>query len=94
LLSAELTWHHAARWKQAIAWAVIGLQALVVLSMRFHYVTDVVTGFLAAIVATQAAALIGEWLDARYSPWALRESGPTARVEKPPIAIGAARGKE
>lgn len=69
LLAAELTAHRAARWKQAIAWAVVGLQAFVVLSMRFHYVTDVVTGFLAAIAATQIANAIGGRLDARYAPW-------------------------
>ncbi len=72
LLAVELTCHHAARWKQVIAWIVIGVQALVVLSMRFHYVTDVVTGFLAAIVATQAAGTVGDWVDARYSPWSSR----------------------
>jgi len=94
LLAAELTYRHAARWKQAIAWVVIGLQAMVVLSMRFHYVTDVVTGFLAAIVAMQAADTIGEWLDARYSPWSLRESHPAGRIGKPPIAIVAARDQE
>jgi hypothetical protein len=89
LLAAELTCHHAARWKQAIAWVVIGLQAVVVLSMRFHYVTDVITGFFAAIVATQAAAAIGEWLDTRYAPWSLQE-----RLGKPRIAVIAAREKE
>jgi hypothetical protein len=69
LLAAELSVHRAAPWKQAIAWSVIGVQAFVILSMRFHYVTDVVTGFLAAIAATQIADKIGGWLDRRYAPW-------------------------
>ena len=51
LLAAELTAQRAARWKQAVAWTVTAIQAFVILSMRFHYVTDVVTGFLAAIAA-------------------------------------------
>ena len=74
LLAAELTAHRAARWKQAVAWGVIVLQAFVVLSMRFHYVTDVVTGFLAAIVATQIASKIGDWLDRHYAPWSRHEN--------------------
>jgi hypothetical protein len=74
LLAAELTAHRAARWKQALAWAVIGLQAFVILSMRFHYITDVVTGFLAALAATRVADKIGCWLDRRYAPWSHREN--------------------
>ncbi|HEY2015604.1 MAG TPA: phosphatase PAP2-related protein [Bryobacteraceae bacterium] len=78
LLAAELTAHRAARWKQAIAWAVIGIQALVILSMRFHYVTDVVTGFLAALAATQIAGRVGYWLDERYAPWSRHENSRVA----------------
>ena len=78
LLAAELTAHRAARWKQGVAWVVIGLQALVILSMRFHYVTDVVTGFLAAIAATQMANKIGAWVDKRYAPWSRHENSRVA----------------
>lgn len=74
LLAAELTAHGAARSKQAIAWAVTGIQAFVILSMRFHYVTDVVTGFLAAIAATLVASKIGGWIDQRFAPWSRHEN--------------------
>ena len=47
---------------------MIGAQALVILSMRFHYVTDVVAGFLAGIVATQFAGAIGRRIDKRFTP--------------------------
>ena len=78
LLASELTAHRAARWKQVVAWAVLVLQAFVILSMRFHYVTDVVTGFLAALAATQIARKIGGWLDQRYSPWSRHENSRVA----------------
>lgn len=72
LLAAELTIQEGARWKRIVAWAMIPAQALVILSMRFHYITDVVAGFLAAIVATLAGKSIGTWLDrkviARWAP--------------------------
>jgi hypothetical protein len=73
LLAAELTAHRAVRWKQALAWTVIALQAFVILSMRFHYITDVVAGFLAAIAATLIADKVGDWLDKRYAPWSRQE---------------------
>jgi hypothetical protein len=82
LLAAELTAHRAARWKQAVAWAVIGLQALIILSMRFHYVTDVVTGFLAALAATQIAGKVGDWLDQRYAPWSRQENSRVAAGDR------------
>ena len=78
LLAAELTAHRAARWKQAIAWAIIVVQGFVILSMRFHYVTDVVTGFLAALAATQVAGKIGDWVDERFAPWSRHESSRVA----------------
>src|SRR5215213_7000882 len=46
LLATELTAQRAPRWKQTVAWAVVCAQAVIILSMRFHYVTDVVAGFL------------------------------------------------
>ena len=69
LLATEVTAQGAPRWKQLTAWLVTAVQATVILSMRFHYVTDVVAGLLAAIVATQLAGVVGGWIDRRYSPW-------------------------
>lgn len=69
LFAAELTVQRAARWKQALAWGMIGAQALVILSMRFHYITDVVAGFLAAIVATLIGNAVGGRLDKRAATW-------------------------
>ena len=82
LLAAELSAHRAARWKQVIAWAVIGVQAFIILSMRFHYVTDVVTGFLAAIAATRIAGTVGASLDEHYSPWSRYENSRAAAGER------------
>jgi hypothetical protein len=69
LLATELTAQRATRAKQAIAWSVALLQALVIISMRFHYVTDVAAGCLAAVAATQLAEASGRLLDARFAPW-------------------------
>jgi PAP2 superfamily C-terminal len=69
LLAAELTAQRAPRLKQAVAWGIAFAQALVILSMRFHYFTDVVAGCLAAVAATQLAEACGRWLDARFAPW-------------------------
>ena len=75
LLATELTAQRAPRWKQTTAWLVTAAQAIVILSMRFHYVTDVVAGLLAAVVATQLASVVGRWLDERYAPWSGRAGG-------------------
>jgi len=69
LLATELTAQRAPRWKQTVAWAVTCAQAVIILSMRFHYVTDVVAGFLAAVTATQLAGALGRRLDERFAPW-------------------------
>jgi len=69
LLATELTAQGAPRWKRLTAWVVVAVQALIILSMRFHYVTDVVAGLLAAVVATQLAGALARWLDERYAPW-------------------------
>jgi hypothetical protein len=69
LLATELTAQGAARTKQALAWGVALLQALIILTMRFHYVTDVVAGCLAAVAATQLADVCGRRLDASLAPW-------------------------
>lgn len=71
LVAAELTAQRAAWPKQAIAWSVALLQALVILAMRFHYVTDVAAGLLAAVVAMRLAEALGRRLDARFAPWRL-----------------------
>lgn len=81
LVATELTAQGASRWKQIMAWVVAALQALVILSMRFHYVTDVVTGCLAAVAATQLAAALGRRLDERFAPWSVRAVGYSA----PPV---------
>jgi hypothetical protein len=88
LLATELTAQHAPRWKRVTAWSVVIAQAVVILSMRFHYVTDVVAGLLAAVVATQIAGAIGRRLDERFAPWSV-QAGP--RVE-PASLTGAAAG--
>ena len=79
LLATELTAQRAPRWKQAVAWGVICVQAFIILSMRFHYVTDVVTGFFAAIVATQLAGALGRRLDERFAIWSLLAAGHTGQ---------------
>jgi hypothetical protein len=71
-LATELTAQRAPRWKQLVGWTVALLQALVILSMRFHYVTDVVAGCLAAVAATQLAGALGRRLDERFAPWSRR----------------------
>jgi len=70
LLAAELSAQRAPRLKRGIAWGIAFAQALVILSMRFHYFTDVVAGCLAAVAATQLAQAFGHRLDARLAPWA------------------------
>lgn len=69
LLATELTAQGASRGRQAVAWGVALLQAVVILSMRFHYVTDVAAGCLAAVAATRLADACGRWLDAHVAPW-------------------------
>jgi hypothetical protein len=86
LLATELTAQHALRWKQAVAWVVVGVQALVILSMRFHYMTDVVAGLLAAVAATQLAGALGRLLDARFAPWSLGAPAPAG--------VGSGGGRE
>lgn len=78
LLAAELTMQGVSRTQQAMAWVITLLQALVILSMRFHYATDVVAGCLAAVAATQLAGVCGRWLDARFAPWSPARSGISA----------------
>jgi hypothetical protein len=78
LLATELMAQRAPRWKQLLAWSMILVQALIILSMRFHYITDVVTGFLAAVAATQLAEVLGSWVDARFAPWSLPTIEPAA----------------
>jgi hypothetical protein len=77
VIAAELTAQGAPRGKQALAWTVAAVQAIVILSMRFHYLTDVVTGCLAAIAAMQLATMLGRRLDERFAPWSSR---PTPEV--------------
>ena len=79
LLATELTAQRAPRWKQVAAWLVATAQAIVILSMRFHYVTDVVAGLLAAVVATQLGGAAGRWIDGRYAPWSNR-AGTRGRI--------------
>jgi hypothetical protein len=67
-----LTAQRTSRAKQIAAWGVTAIQAAIILSMRFHYVTDVVTGCLAAIAATQLAHRLGRWVDERLAPWSSR----------------------
>jgi hypothetical protein len=71
LLAAEMTAQSASRGKQTVAWGIAFAQALVILSMRFHYVTDVAAGGLAAVAATQLADTCGRWVDARFAPWSI-----------------------
>jgi PAP2 superfamily C-terminal len=78
LLATELTAQGAVRWKQTVAWAVAAAQAFVILSMRFHYVTDVVAGGLAAVAATQLAHALGRLLDAGLAPWSIVRRGAAA----------------
>jgi hypothetical protein len=84
LLATELTAQGALRWKQVVGWGVVGAQAFIILSMRFHYVTDVVTGFLAAVTATQLAGALGRRLDERFAPWSI--AGEHAAGPQPDLA--------
>lgn len=83
LLATELTAHRAARLEQVLAWVVVGVQAFIILSMRFHYVTDVVAGLLAAVAATQLAGALGRRLDARFAPWSLPAERAAGNVRRP-----------
>ncbi len=89
-LASELTAQGAPRWKQLMAWAIVGVQALVILSMRFHYATDVVAGCFAAIVATRLAEALGHRIDERFAPWAVR-TADEYRYQPVPEAIGEER---
>jgi hypothetical protein len=73
-VASEMTAQGAPRWKQAMAWGLVGLQALVILSMRFHYFTDVVTGCFAAVVASRLAEALSQRIDERFAPWAMRSA--------------------
>ncbi len=77
LFAMELSLQGAARWKQIVAWAAIGLHVFVILSMRFHYIQDVVAGFLTAIVAALVARALGQRLDQRVARWFAREPQST-----------------
>ncbi len=87
LLAAELTFQGAARWKQVFAWGVIGAQVLVILSMRFHYVSDVVAGFLAAIVATLIGGAVGRRLDKRVATWLAPAAVGATRPLRDPLSV-------
>lgn len=92
LLASELTAQGAPRWKQVMAWLVAGLQAIVILSMRFHYFADVVTGCLAAITATLLAGALGRWIDARFAPWSLRAGEHGRSTVVAPASVAASPG--
>jgi hypothetical protein len=85
LLATELTAQGAPRAKQAMAWGIALLQALVILSMRFHYVTDVAAGCLAAVAATQLANAWGRRLDARGAPWLVAPPEAVVPANGPPV---------
>lgn len=85
LLATELTAQGAPRLRQAIAWSLALVQALVILSMRFHYVTDVAAGFLAAVAATQLADAWGRRLDARFAPWSLARGDAIVQAGAGPL---------
>jgi hypothetical protein len=92
LLATELTAQKAARARQAMAWGVALLQAVVILSMRFHYVTDVAAGCLAAVAATQLADACGRRLDARFAPWsAARDAGVLSTHAAPVLTLSRIR---
>jgi hypothetical protein len=84
LFAMELSIQGAKRWKQIVAWGAIGLHVFVILSMRFHYVQDVVAGFLAAIVAALVARAVGRRLDERVAGW----FAPWNRATVSPAAVG------
>jgi hypothetical protein len=81
LIATEVTAQGAPRWKQALAWGVAGAQAVVILAMRFHYITDVVAGCLAAVAATQLADALGRRLDERFAPWSTSRRAAAIREE-------------
>lgn len=87
LLATELSAQRAPRWKQTVGWGVVCVQAFIILSMRFHYVTDVVAGFLAAVAATQLATVLGRRVDERFAPWAT--VGEYAAEPKPDLEVAA-----
>ena len=84
LLAAELTAQKASRARQAVAWGIALAQALVILSMRFHYLTDVAAGCLAAVAATQLAEACGRRLDARFAPWSMTAEPGRGSVPRRP----------
>lgn len=65
MLAAELSAQGKRDWRWWFAWGVLPVQAFIILAMRFHYVTDVVTGFLAALAASALADRVGAVIDAR-----------------------------
>ena len=67
LLAAELRAQGRRDPETIVAWGILPLQAFVILAMRFHYVTDVVAGFLAALVASAVAARLGSMIDDRLA---------------------------
>jgi hypothetical protein len=84
LLATELTAQRASRAKQAVAWGIALAQAVVILSMRFHYLTDVAAGCLAAVAATQLADACGRRLDARFAPWSMTAEAGRGRGPRLP----------
>jgi hypothetical protein len=85
LLATELTAQRASRAKQAVAWGIAFAQAVVILSMRFHYLTDVVAGCLAAVAATQLADACGRRLDARVAPWSITANPAGVAADTAPL---------
>lgn len=69
LLAAELRAQGRRDRETFVAWCVLPVQAFVILAMRFHYITDVVAGFLAALVASAVATQLGGMLDDRMARW-------------------------
>jgi len=86
-VASELTAQRAPRWKQTMAWAIAGLQVFVILSMRFHYFTDVVAGCFAAVVASRLAEALSQRIDERFAPWTVR-SATEYRYRPVPVVIG------
>jgi hypothetical protein len=86
-VASELTAQRAPRWKQTMAWSIAAVQAFVILSMRFHYFTDVAAGCFAAVVATRLAEGLSHWIDERFAPWTVR-SADRYRYQPVPGAIG------
>lgn len=85
ILAAELSAQNA-RWsRQATAWSIAALQAIVILSMRFHYVTDVVAGLLAAVAAVRIADAVGRRVDAQVAAWVRRGARDHHGVAAAPV---------